>query len=176
MTNGSLATLALRFNPTGGFTTAPVYPQNGAPIIGGTGRGDGGLISFSTLSAVLTFQPVGYSSGQLPLTITPNADHLTYTATSGIGITFTNGTVSGETLTFNSMQAGVDGLTQFIWGANDLQVSSASLSLMLQPTSTAGIGLGTITGTLTIAGKPLPTGGASITPSGAITGNCTALP
>jgi hypothetical protein len=30
---GSLSMIALRFNPTGGFTTAPVYGQSGAPII-----------------------------------------------------------------------------------------------------------------------------------------------
>jgi len=33
---GSLSMIALRFNPTGGFTTAPVYAQSGSPIIGVT--------------------------------------------------------------------------------------------------------------------------------------------
>jgi hypothetical protein len=31
---GSLSMLALRFNPGGAFTTAPVYAQTGSPIIG----------------------------------------------------------------------------------------------------------------------------------------------
>lgn len=30
--SGSISALALRFNPSGGFTTAPVYPESGAPI------------------------------------------------------------------------------------------------------------------------------------------------
>jgi len=33
---GTLSIIALRFNPTGGFTTAPVYGQTGAAIIGVT--------------------------------------------------------------------------------------------------------------------------------------------
>ena len=33
--NGALSAIALRFNPTGAFTTAPVYPESGSPIIGG---------------------------------------------------------------------------------------------------------------------------------------------
>jgi hypothetical protein len=32
--SGSFSTIALRFNPTTAFTSAPVYPQTGAPIIG----------------------------------------------------------------------------------------------------------------------------------------------
>lgn len=31
--SGTISALALRFNPSGGFTTAPVYPQSGASII-----------------------------------------------------------------------------------------------------------------------------------------------
>ena len=31
---GNISMIALRFNPTGGFTTAPVYEQTGAPIVG----------------------------------------------------------------------------------------------------------------------------------------------
>jgi hypothetical protein len=31
---GTLSMLALRFNPTGAFTTAPVYAQTGSPIVG----------------------------------------------------------------------------------------------------------------------------------------------
>lgn len=34
---GSIAILALRFNPTGAFTAAPVYTESGPPIIGGGG-------------------------------------------------------------------------------------------------------------------------------------------
>lgn len=33
-TTGPFSTLALRFNPTGGFTSAPVYAQSGNPVIG----------------------------------------------------------------------------------------------------------------------------------------------
>jgi hypothetical protein len=33
---GGISSIALRFNPTGGFTTAPVFAQSGAPIIGVT--------------------------------------------------------------------------------------------------------------------------------------------
>jgi hypothetical protein len=33
---GSLSMIALRFNPTGAFTTAPAYSQSGAPVVGVT--------------------------------------------------------------------------------------------------------------------------------------------
>ncbi|MBN9660205.1 MAG: hypothetical protein J0H49_18605 [Acidobacteria bacterium] len=35
-TSGTFSTIALRFNPTQAFASAPVYPQTGSPIIGAT--------------------------------------------------------------------------------------------------------------------------------------------
>ena len=35
--SGSLSMIALRANPSGAFTSAPVYPQSGPPVIGGSG-------------------------------------------------------------------------------------------------------------------------------------------
>jgi hypothetical protein len=40
---GSIAIIALRFNPTGALTTAPVYSQAGPPIIGGKGGPSGSV-------------------------------------------------------------------------------------------------------------------------------------
>ena len=36
-TGGSISVIALRFDPTGSFASAPVYPESGGPILGGTG-------------------------------------------------------------------------------------------------------------------------------------------
>jgi len=272
--NGSLAAIALRFNPTGAFTAAPVYQQSGAPIIGNTSGagtpqvqsvtlsaaqvtgggsvqgtvtlsaaapsggaavalsssssiaavpasvvvpagatsatftvsvqsvttsqavtitatygsasaqatitvmpGGGASISFSSLTATLTFSPTGYSSGQFPLTITPNAGNGTYTGTSGIGVSFTNGTISGNTLTFNSLQPGsVFQTAEFDWGSNIFLATGVSMTLTLQPTSTVGVILGSITGTVSVTGTFFPGGGSAITLTGPLSGNFTALP
>jgi hypothetical protein len=48
---GSIAILALRFNPTGAFTAAPVYSESGPPIIGASSGGGGGTLpQFSVIS------------------------------------------------------------------------------------------------------------------------------
>jgi len=41
-TSGNFSMIALRANPTLGFTSAPVYPESGSPIITGSGGGTGG--------------------------------------------------------------------------------------------------------------------------------------
>jgi len=134
--------------------------------------------AFSSLNAVITFQPTGNPSGQLPLTITPDAGNVTYTAVEGIGISFINGTAlnQNQTFTFNTFQPGVVGFADFIWRPNSFNVSSASLTLTLHSAGSEGILLGTITGTLSITGTPYPAGGATVTLSGPITGNYTGLP
>jgi trimeric autotransporter adhesin len=133
---------------------------------------------FSSLIAVITFAPVGSSSSQFPLTITPDAGNVTYSATEASGMTFTGGTVSnqGQTFTFNNFRAGVDNIAQFIYGANDIQASSVSMVVTLQPTPNTEGALGTITGTLTVTGTPFPAGGASMTLSGTLSGSYEEVP
>jgi uncharacterized protein (TIGR03437 family) len=133
---------------------------------------------FSSLMTALTFAPIGSPSGQFPLTITPDSGNETYTATSGIGILFVNGTLSNQnqTFTFNAIQPGAIGVADFIWGATSLKASSASLSLTLHQTGPAGVLLGTISGTLTITGTPYPAGGNSVTLSGTVQGSYSAIP
>ena len=174
VSSGSFSILALRFNPTGGFTASPVYAQTGSPIIG---SGGGGAPAFSSLTAAITFEPNGGSSGQFSLTIAPNANGINYTATEALNISFINGTLSnsGQTFTFNSVQAGVGFFALFDWGANSWVVSSASMTLTLQP-NPATPSAGAITGSLTITGAPYPGGGAAVTLSGPINGAYTSVP
>jgi hypothetical protein len=63
-TSGSFAIIALRANPTGGFTSAPVFPENGAPIIStGTGSGGGGSIAGDITFSGFTIGKITSSAG-----------------------------------------------------------------------------------------------------------------
>jgi uncharacterized protein (TIGR03437 family) len=131
---------------------------------------------FSSLVALLNFQPVGSPSGGFVLNITPDAGNATYTASQG-NISFTNGMVSqGQTLTFNGIQSGPV-YALFVYGSTILQVSSATLTLTLHPTPPSfatSVILGTVTGTLSVTGAQYPAGNM-VTLSGAITGSYTGM-
>lgn len=101
--SGSFSLIALRFNPTGGFTAAPVYAQSGPPIIAsgaslstfngtyaGTYLGSGGAVSGSVTASV--------SNGTVTVT---NPGTGTGTITASGQITFGVDITGGTTCNFN---------------------------------------------------------------------------
>jgi hypothetical protein len=173
--SGTISMLALSFNPAGSLTTAPVYPET-APIIAGGSSGGTSPYSSFLLTSALLFQPVGLTSGNVSLSLALNADG-TWTATINSGSPiFTNGTFTdgGLTFTANALQANVDSPPYGLFlapGANFFQVSSASLTFNLTPTSTLSDSQeGSLAGTLTVIGTLYPQGGAAVAISGAISG------
>ena len=77
VTNGSVAAAAFRINPTIALTSLPVVPANGAPVIGGTSSGS--ITPYVTFSASsLSFQPAGFPSGTVSLSLNLNASGGTY--------------------------------------------------------------------------------------------------
>ena len=150
--SGSLTAIALRFDPTGAFTSAPVYPETGAPIIGGSSQGGAPL--FNQLQLSVTYQPSQSASFQTTIIITPNAAAGTYSAELLGGGELINGTASndGQTFTFGAAQPGGSFL---IPGADILlTLASGSMTVTLTETGTAaGFAQGNVTGTLTVSGS-----------------------
>jgi len=172
-TPGTIALLALNFNPAGSLTTAPAYPEAGPPIIGVTG---GGAALFSTFGPVeMFFQPGGFTGGTVLLAVTPNADNSTYSAQLNGGATFTNGTFTGNGLMFSAsvLQPNATVQTYGYFLAPDSTryvVASGSLTFNLNASPlSSNAQTGTITGTLSITGTPYG-GGAPVTLSGPISG------
>ncbi len=124
-------------------------------------------LPFLQLSAVVTYQPVGYPSAALGIIVTPDAGNTTYTATIG-PVTWISGvaTNQGLTFTFNTLDPGYNMYP--IGTSTVLVLSSSTLSFTLTPPALLGV-LGNLNGTLTMTGTPL-TGGAASTLSGAVTG------
>jgi hypothetical protein len=101
------------------------------------------------LHANVIFQPAGFPSGQIIISITANGDG-TYTATIAGGTTFTNGVITneGRTCTFRTMQPG--GL--LVLGNTILRGLEGSLDLTLSGNSDPS---GSVTGELSIVGTTL---------------------
>jgi hypothetical protein len=171
--SGTIALLALNFNPAGSLTTAPAYPEAGPPIIGVVG---GGTALFSAFGPVeMSWQPAGFAAGTVLLTLTPNADNSSYTAQLNGGATFTNGIFTGNGLSFSASvlqpNATVPPYGYFLEpDSTRYVVSSGSLTFNLNASVISGnTQTGNITGTLSITGTPYG-GGAQVTLSGPISG------
>jgi hypothetical protein len=152
--SGSISVLALRFNPTGAFTTAPVYPQPAGPIIGG---GGGTLPQFNSISIspqVTNTNTTGLSL--LFINISSPQTNGTYgSATFGAqapgGISgsaiWTNVTTNGDTLTFSGFQSGQSTMQQ---SGNIVPITSATLTVTLTPTSSSATTTGSVTGSFNL--------------------------
>ena len=134
---GSISELALRFNPTGAFTTAPVYPQPAGPIIGGGGATLPQYNSISIGPQIATTNTTGLAL--LFINISGLQTNGTYaSATVGAqapgGISgsaiWTNITVNGDTLTFSGFQSGQSTMQQ---SGNLAPITSATLTVTLTP-------------------------------------------
>lgn len=113
--SADISVLTLRFNKTQSFTAEPVYPDSGAPVIVPTTGVPPAPFSALYISGTCT---CGFDLSSMPFTImvTPDANPATYTAIfTGYGSawffvgTFVKGTLSGQTLTFNSTSGGIYG-------------------------------------------------------------------
>jgi hypothetical protein len=101
---GSFSLIALRFNPTGAFTAAPVFPETGSPVIMAT---DAGVAVFNGMYAG-TYSGPGISG---PVMVTVNNGTLTLTEPAGgTGTIMANGQVTfgtaaagGATCSFSGM-------------------------------------------------------------------------
>ncbi|MEO8053250.1 MAG: hypothetical protein ABI833_22850 [Acidobacteriota bacterium] len=170
--SGSIAILALNFNPAGSLTTAPVYPQSGPPIIGAPAPG---FAPFSTFGPVqMLFQPAGFAAGNVVLLLTPNGDG-TYSAQLNSGVSFTNGVFTGNGISFSASilqpNATVPPYGYFLAPDTTLYVvSSGSVNFSISASViSSNHQSGNLTGTLSITGTPVA-GGAPVTFVGPITG------
>lgn len=171
--SGTIALLALNFNPAGSLSTAPAYSEAGPPIIGVVG---GGAALFSTFGPmVMQWQPAGFAAGTVLLTLTPNADNSTYSAQINGGATFANGIFTGNGLSFSaSVLQPNTAVPPFGYllepDSTRYVVSSGSLTFNLGSTViSSNVQTGNISGTLSITGTPYG-GGAQVTLSGPISG------
>jgi hypothetical protein len=153
--SASLAVLTLRFNITAAFTAAPVYPEAGPPIIG-TSTGSP-TAPFSSLYVSGTWT-LSSTAGSPVIQITPNGDGTykagVYELQPFLLASFPSGTLSGQTLTFNTID------TSSLFGAPPATTTSGSLTLTVNNFDQVG---STVAGTMTIT-----------TASGTTTGNITA--
>jgi hypothetical protein len=178
---GSISLLALRFNPSGGFTTAPVYPQTGPPIIGlsgGVGTALPPYTMINILAAPSSSAPgappeLGISGIAITTPVTGSGTYQSGTVTGQIldssgnavgsySANFAPVTVNGPTFTFSL----VSSTSQMQEPAKNAagNITSGSLTVTLTP---QGPGGGTLTGNMTLVSTVA-------TISGAFTGTYTA--
>lgn len=171
--SGTIALLALNFNPAGSLSTAPAYPESGPPIIGAVGTGAPLFSSFGPVA--VQWQPAGFAPGTVLLTLIPNPDNSTYSAQINGGVTFTNGIFTSNGLSFSASilqpNATVPPYGYLLEpDSSRYVVSSGSLTFNLGATVTSSnTQIGNIAGTLSITGTPYG-GGAPVTLSGPIAG------
>ncbi|HLI86496.1 MAG TPA: hypothetical protein VKV17_21485 [Bryobacteraceae bacterium] len=152
----SLAVLTLRFNATGAFTAAPVYAAAGPPIIG-TAAGSTAT-PFSQLFVTGTWN-LSLSTPSVLFSISPNGSGgYTAVAVSQQGpllASFTNGTLSGQTLTFNTTgNSGLYGTSAITGGSltltvNDFDQVGSTVNGSLSVTTSGGTTIGSINGAST---------------------------
>jgi len=149
----SLSALALRFNPTGGFTTAPVYPESGTPIIAAN-SGTQTLPKFVQISILATPVPNPLAIAntiQIQVGAATSPTNYTQGSISGFGSStsinysaqFNNITVSGQTLTFGGLFVGGSLLSN---GTGSANITSGSVTVALTPVGV--VTSGTATGML----------------------------
>jgi hypothetical protein len=166
--SGSFSVLALRFNPTGAFTTAPVYSATGPPIIASSASpGNGALPLFNMITihadpSGFTVPVIGRPLPDLGINqisvVGPAADgsylsgyvggivlSANGAATGNYMATWNSVTVSGQTLTFN----GPVGPSSNMSGSGGVaQITSASLTISMSPPSASLTG--TVSGAMTL--------------------------
>jgi len=153
--SGNISVLALRFNPTGAFTTAPAYAQTGPPIIGSS-TGGGSLPQFTTLivtSTAASDAQLGFkvgiqllaSNGQ-PIACQANLPPVFGSSNSlGADVNWSGYSSSGLTVTCTGLNVTTSDMENFSTSAR-AQVTSASLTFTLTPqtVSTSGTVSGTV--------------------------------
>jgi hypothetical protein len=175
--SGSFAILALRANPTGAFTAAPIYAESGPPIIGGSGGGpSGSLPQFNLITTSLTLSTsfgelkcasqiyggVGdYIGSELGICMFPLP---TTSPVSLFVASFNNVTVSGHTFTLSGISASSSTMSSTSTNLPSA-ITSGSVTLTFNPQGAPSIG--TVTGSFTLTS-------VLATVSGSISGSYTA--
>jgi len=162
VSGGTIAVLALRFDPTGSFASAPSYPETGAVILGGgsSGGGGGGTPSCTpgqtagALPNFTTMQVAGTGSGLTNLGIdlgVPGIPGAYVAQVSGslsdgstFAATFNDVTVSANSLVFNGFAA-ASSTVHNSSGAGLLTSGTINLTLVPGTPSSAGAACGSIT-------------------------------
>jgi hypothetical protein len=156
--SGSFALIALRFNATGAFTTAPVYLAGGPPIIG-SGSSGGTLPAFTLIKFSATFTPKDQPSFHLSAAVFGTGSG-TYSFASAVGTplvtpipwvasfaaTWAGIAVSSQTATFSAFQAGPSNV-MVDSALGTYAIASASMTLTLSPQGTT---TGNLTGSMTL--------------------------
>jgi hypothetical protein len=169
--SGSLSALALRFNPTGGFTAAPAYAESGPPIIGpGAAPPGGGTLPAFSEAIMVSANVNSGNPGSMEITIFPSGSILGCTLNGGTpGVKFlfvaswSSYTANGLTITCSGFSP-TNSIVEDSQG-DQAQFTSASLTLTLNPQviNTSGTVTGSINLVSTLA-----------TISGPLTGTYTA--
>jgi uncharacterized protein (TIGR03437 family) len=108
-----------------------------------------GTVTFSKLTSAVTFQPAGYASMQMALSMLPENGNVTYSMTNG-PVTWTGCTASNQGLTY-SCDTVAQGLQLFPDAGTDISVTGTSLVINLTPGALTNL-IGTLSGTLTVSG------------------------
>jgi hypothetical protein len=155
----SISVLALRFNPTGAFTTAPVYAETGPPVIGGATSGgpSGSFPQFDELTFTSSQASIAQSGVAVEGSIvTSDGQHPLLCGGSASGYAPSGKPTLLGTSSFNSYE--VNGLTVTCTGLNAsstmvnyadgtvAQITSGSLTFTLNPqtVSTSGTVSGSV--------------------------------
>jgi hypothetical protein len=158
---GSVSIAAFRFNPTLALTSLPVFPQTGAPIIGGGSSGGGTLPKLISITATPVPDPLQIGQ-DLQIQIYGELPDGSYSVGSvdgfgGAGTTasptlsysaeFTSITASGLTLTFNGLNVAGSAMGP-LGSGNTANIASASVTVTLSPG--AVVTSGTVSGTVNL--------------------------
>lgn len=164
--SGSISVVALRFNPSNAFTAIPVYPETGPPLIVTTGSGGGTLPMFNQIiihatgvpDTALPGAPVVPELGITQILVSLPLANGTYAVGtiqgSGYGTaapsivqysaSWSSVTVSGQTLTFNGLQASASPVEDNTGAIADFTLGTLTVTLSPQGTTSSG----TVTGTM----------------------------
>ena len=175
-TGGSIAAIALRFDPTGSIASPPIYQESGGPILtggasnsgsdsgngsgGSPGSGGGANTCVSIGGPIPAFQDVSVDASG------PNIQSLSITYVSFAGVVagiqasgrladgtsfdtvWTAATISGNTLTFGGFVASMSSVSN---GSGAGQFTSATLAITLSPQSSGTSG--SVCGTINLVGN-----------------------
>ncbi|MGH7972260.1 MAG: hypothetical protein ACREIC_26410, partial [Limisphaerales bacterium] len=155
--NGNISILALRANPTGAFTTAPVYPETGSPIIGGTGGGPSGSFpQFSSLSVTGSSQSPAAQSGFFSVAISLlNINGQPFACRGGTSgpvlysptVSWSSYAVNGLTVTCTGLDV-IHSLVANLSNGMQAQITSASVTFTLSPQTVSTTG--TVSGSVSL--------------------------
>ena len=157
--SGSLSALALRFNPTGAFTAAPVYPENSPIIASGGPSGGGTLPQFSSIAynanfsagaetcaggagGIFALSPPGYTEASVECLFFSSGGPV-----AGLGANFGNVALSGETFTLTGLILGSDSVMYDRSGI-PYAITSGSMTITLSPNGAPSVG--SVSGTFTL--------------------------